>query len=169
MNDRAARPGHLTRVQTAFTLAATLVVLSSAPRPESAWAAAGPDLNAMLHEFNRICADLTRAREELRAGSLAEEEFAERILALFVDADSLRTSLTTLRPAARHAVGSLFAMELGLRYLVESLRENYVGIVSRTGVSFVAADRALQAAVAWRSGVGPTAPAARSVADISRP
>jgi hypothetical protein len=35
-----------------------------------------------------------------------------------------------------------------------SLRENYVGIASQNGWSFVEADRALQAALAWQSGVG---------------
>jgi hypothetical protein len=55
-----------------------------------------------------------------------------------------------------------------LRYLIDSLRENYVGIVGRNGISFVTADQALQAAVAWRSGVG-TSDGAESMRDAARP
>jgi hypothetical protein len=83
-------------------------------------------------------------------------------------------------PGARQAGTPLFAMDRGLRYLIESLRENYVGIVRRNGLSFVEADRALQAAVAWRSGAdivpgmgeasaGIAAGFTESVADAARP
>jgi hypothetical protein len=50
---------------------------------------------------------------------------------------------------AGHGVGSL-ALSRAIRYLIESLRENYVGIASKSGVDFVEADQAYQAAVAWR-------------------
>ena len=43
-------------------------------------------------------------------------------------------------------------MERGLRYLIESLRQNYVGMAGQNGLDFLDADMALQAAVAWRSG-----------------
>lgn len=109
---------------------------------------------SFVPEFNRICAELTRTRADLGSGLLADEEFAERILGLFVDADSLQVALRTAWPGARHAGTPFFAMERGLRYLIESLRENYVGIAEQNGWSFVEADRALQAAVAWRSGAG---------------
>jgi hypothetical protein len=110
---------------------------------------------SFVPEFNRICADLARTRADLGSGLLEEEDFAERILALFVDADSLQVALRTAWPGPRKAGTPLFAMERGLRYLVDSLRENYVGIVARNGFSFVEADRALQAALAWRSGAAP--------------
>jgi len=125
-------------------------------------------LAAMLPEFNRICTDLTRAREELRVGTLGEEAFGDRILALFVDADSLMNSLETAGTSARRIASQLFAMSHGIRYLIDSLRENYVGIVARNGSSFVAADRALQAAVAWRSGMGATN-GAEAISDATRP
>lgn len=135
---------------------------------------------SFVPEFNRICAELTRTRADLGSGLLREEDFAERILVLFVDADSLQVALRAAWPGARHAGTPFFAMERGLRYLIESLRENYVGIAEQNGWSFVEADRALQAAVAWRSGAeggagrpggagsGIGAGLAESVADAAR-
>ena len=105
-------------------------------------------------EFNRICAELTRTRADLGSGILGDEAFADRVLALFVDADSLQLALRTAWPGAHRAGTPLFAMERGLRYLIESLRENYVGIAEQNGLSFVEADRAFQAAMAWQSAVG---------------
>jgi hypothetical protein len=138
----------------AILLTAALVLLDVAPCPRNALADPAPDTGAMLAEFNRICNDLVRAREELRLGSLDEDSFASRVLDLFVAADSLGVLVQSWSPASRRFGGTNFAMDRGLRFLIESLRENYVGIVARNGVSFLAADRALQAAVAWRSGVG---------------
>lgn len=130
-------------------------------------------------EFNRICSELTRTRAALGSGVLRDEDFAEKVLALFVDADSLQLALRTAWPGASKVGSPVFAMERGLRYLIESLRENYVGIASQNGWSFIEADRALQAAVAWQSGVGlsvsadaghgGTAGFLESVADAARP
>ena len=172
MGHRFALSGYCARAKRTLVLAAIVALLDAAPSPQYALATTGPDfgpnLAAMLPEFNRICADLIQAREDLRHGTLDEEGFCDRILALFVDADSLNHSLESAGASARRVASPLFAMSHGLRYLIDSLRENYVGIVARNGISFVAADRALQAAVAWRSGIGETGGAA-SVADAARP
>ena len=160
--------GYCARAKKTLILAAILALLDAAPAPRYALSATGPDLAAMLPEFNRICADLTRAREELRRGTLDEEAFGDRVLALFVDADSLKNSLETAGTSVRRIASPLFAMSHGIRYLIDSLRENYVGIVARNGTSFVAADRALQAAVAWRSGMGATG-GAEAISDAARP
>jgi len=152
MEHRFAQSGYCARAKRALVLAAILALLDAAPTPRCALAETGPDLNTMLPEFNRICTDLARAREELRLGTLDEESFGDRVLALFVDADSLKNSLQTAGASTRRIASPLFAMSHGIRYLIDSLRENYVGIVARNGTSFAAADRALQAAVAWRSG-----------------
>lgn len=105
-------------------------------------------------EFNRICSELTRTRADLGSGALRDEDFAEKVLALFVDADSLQLAVQNAWPGASKAGTPVFALERGLRYLIESLRGNYVGIASQDGWSFIEADRALQAAMAWRSGAG---------------
>ena len=168
MRHRIASPGLCARAKKTLILAAILALLDAAPAPRYALSATGPDLAAMLPEFNRICADLSRAREELRGGTLDEEAFGDRILALFVDADSLKNSMETAGASARRIASPLFAMSHGIRYLIDSLRENYVGIVARNGTNFVEADRALQAAVAWRSGVGTTG-GAEAMADALRP
>jgi hypothetical protein len=112
------------------------------------------DLSAVVPEFNRICSDLVRARAELGAGLLEEELFADKVLDLFISADSLQMSLAQIAPLSRRPGTSLFAMDRGLRYLIDSLRENYLGIAAQNGVRFVEADQALQAAEAWRSGAG---------------
>jgi hypothetical protein len=119
--------------------------------------AAGPDTQdwgSVVADFNRICAELDRARGQLASGTVTDEEFADRILDLFVRADSL----SQLLPRGGWIQGSdqrsgTFALSRALRYLIESLRGNYVGIAARNGVHFVEADRAYQAAVAWRSGM----------------
>jgi hypothetical protein len=110
------------------------------------------DPTAQVPEFNRICSDLAHAREELRSGLLDEPDFGDRILDLFVQADSLRTALLATAPALRRPGTPAFAMERGLRYLIESLRQNYVGMAGQNGLNFLDADLAFQAAVAWRSG-----------------
>ena len=168
MGHRFVSSGYCARAKKTLVLAAIVALIDAAPAPGFARSTDGPDLAAMLPEFNRICADLSRAREELRLGTLGEEAFCDRVLALFVDADSLNNSLESAGASARRVASPLFAMSHGLRYLIDSLRENYVGIVARSGTSFVEADRSLQAAVAWRSGVGTTV-SVEAVVDALRP
>ena len=167
--------GYCARAKRTLVLAAIVALIDAAPAPVYARTSDEPDHDAtvpnlatMVPEFNRICADLARAREELRLGTLGEDEFCDRILSLFVDADSLNHSLLSAGATARRVASPLFAMSHGLRYLIDSLRENYVGIVARNGVSFVAADQALKAAVAWRSGIGATG-GSEAMADALRP
>jgi hypothetical protein len=174
MEYRHAPTGYCSRAKSSLILAAILASLEAAPSPSPASAATGPDPAAMVPEFNRICTDLTRAREELRMGTLDDEAFGDRILALFVDADSLRNTLESAGASTRRIASPLFAMSHGIRYLIDSLRENYVGIVARNGTSFVAADRALQAAVAWRSGIGAASgmgavSGVEAISDATRP
>jgi hypothetical protein len=154
MDHRFAPLGQSARAKRTLLLVAFIALLDAAPSPRCAVGASGPDFAALLPEFNRICSDLARAREELRSGRLDNDAFADRVLDLFVRADSLHLSMDSAGATARRFGGPLFAMDRGLRYLIESLRENYVGIAARNGVNFIAADRALQAAVAWRSGAG---------------
>jgi hypothetical protein len=153
MNHRIGGTGRLARTRNAIMLAAVLTLVDLAPSPSHALAGPAVDLREMLPEFTQICADLARAREELRLGALSEDSFASRVLDLFVCADSLQVLIQSADPSTRRFGGPLFAMERGLRYLIDSLRDNYVGIVARNGVSFVDADQALRAAVAWKSGV----------------
>ena len=131
--------------------------MADAGKPKAA------DLPAIASEFQQICGQLDQARVGLRSGLITDEEFADRVLDLFVRADSLRELLPkfgwTQAPAT--ATGA-FALSRALRYLIESLRENYVGIAAGNGINFVVADRAYQAAVAWRPTVeATTATAAR--------
>jgi len=150
-------------------LAATLTLIDLAPSPTHALAEPSMNLHTMLPEFNRICAELARAREELRLGALNEDSFASVVLDLFVDADSLQVLVQSADASARRFGGPLYAMERGLRYLIDSLRENYVGIVARNGIDFVAADQALKAAVAWKSGVSTGGPGAALGASLAAP
>ncbi len=109
------------------------------------------DVPAIVSDFQRICGELDQARTGLRNGTLSNEEFADRVLDLFVRADSLHQLVPRggwIKGGA-NATGA-FALSRALRYLIESLRENYVGIAAGSGVNFVEADRAYQAAVAWR-------------------
>ena len=163
MEHRMAPSGSLSRAGRTLLLAGSLLILEMCAGDREASAEQGADLSGLVPQFNGICGELTRARDELRSGRMDEEAFADLMLALFVTADSLQCSLATHGAAARRAGGPLFAIDRALRSLIDSIRENYVGIVARNGVSFVAADRALQAAVSWRSGafVGlePAAPA----------
>ena len=134
----------------AVLVGATMVLLLAAPMP--LWAGRGdPPHTPLLTEFNAICTELGTAREQLARGVLHDEEFADKILDLFVRADSLATILCEDPARARRDLGT-FALKKSVLYLIESLRENYVGIVGQNGVRFVEADLALKAAVAWRSG-----------------
>jgi hypothetical protein len=148
MKQRSAfqEPFRLTGARTSLLVVAVLCAIPTSAHGDNSEPA------SFVPEFNRICAELARTRADLGSGSLGDDDFAEQILDLFVEADSLQVALRTAWPGARRAGTPLFAMERGLRYLVEALRENYVGIVGRNGFSFVEADRALQAALAWRSG-----------------
>ena len=84
---------------------------------------------------------------------LDESAFGDRILDLFVRADSISTLFDGRVPPPRRG-GPAVALEWALKYLRESLRENYVGIVEGNGYRFVTADIALRAAKAWQ---GPLA------------
>ena len=150
MNAVRTAPGALPRAQRALLLAAAAAAGLALVVPGAAHGAVDP--TAQVPEFNRICSDLAHARDELRSGLLGEPDFGDRILDLFVQADSLRTALLATAPALRRPGTPAFAMERGLRYLIESLRQNYVGMAGQSGLSFLDADLAFQAAVAWRSG-----------------
>jgi hypothetical protein len=150
MNAVRTAPGALPRAQRALLLAAAAAAGLALVMPSAAHGAVDP--TAQVPEFNRICSDLAHARDELRSGLLGEPDFGDRILDLFVQADSLRTALLATAPALRCPGTPAFAMERGLRYLIESLRQNYVGMAGQNGLDFLDADLALQAAVAWRSG-----------------
>jgi len=106
----------------------------------------------ILPAFNFICQELRDGRNALRSGSLSEESFVDLVLDLFVRADSLSELLASKAPPAR-AYSPSSALARGFRYLKESLRANYEGIVGRNGCQFVAADLSLEAALAWRSGI----------------
>jgi len=106
-------------------------------------------LRGMVREFNSICADLQKARCDLQMRVLDEGAFGDRILELFVRADSITTLFNSRVPAPRPP-GPAFALEWALKHLRESLRENYEGIVEKNGYRFVTADLALKAAEAWQ-------------------
>lgn len=125
--------------------------------PASAGKHEAPDARGVVAEFRQICSELEEARSGLGAGTLSDEEFADRVLDLFVRADSLQNGLPRggwTRNGGKGPGGPTMAR--ALRYLIESLRENYVGIASKNGIDFVQADLAYQAAVAWRSDLEPT-------------
>jgi len=152
------------------SLPVALAILVFAAPPCSARDATRPDLAGLIPTLNRICSDLSRSREELRTGMLDADQFSERVLALFVDADSMREVVEATPPAARLVGGPFFAADHSLRYLIDSLRDNYVGIMAGNGVDFAAADRALQAAEAWRSEiVGVTAGTESRGVDLGTP
>jgi len=115
-------------------------------------------VRGIVSGFQQICTDLDRARSALRTGTISDDEFADRILDLFVNADSLQNLLPQVGwvRSAENSSGT-FALSKALRYLVESLRENYVGIAAKNGNDFVEADRAYKAAVAWRPELEATA------------
>lgn len=128
-------------------LALTLLLSAATPGP-NAWAGA-PDLRDLVKEFNLICTDLEAARRDLQSRIVDESGFGDRILELYVRADSISNLLDSRAPAPRK-IGPAFALEWGLRHLRESLRENYEGIVEGNGYRFVVADLALKAAHAWQ-------------------
>jgi len=144
-----------TRNGTAFlpALALTVVLTASTPGIGSGGSRDdGPKLQGLIREFNAICADLQTARRDLQVRVLDEATFGDRILDLFVRADSI-TTLLDRRAPARGRVGSAYALEWALRHLRESLRDNYEGIVEGNGYRFVTADLAFKAAEAWRGSI----------------
>jgi len=159
--DRAGRLRH--GAQIALLSGLLAVELAFAP-PSGAATAEANDTGGAAAEFRQICSELDAARGGLRAATLTSEEFADRVLDLFVRADSLSQRVPRggwIRGTGPGA-GETFALSRALRYLIEALRENYVGIAAGNGVNFVEADRAYQAAVAWRSSFETAyAPAAR--------
>jgi len=144
------------RKGTAFLPAFAFTFLLTATTPGIGSGEDGASLRGLVREFNSICADLQTARCELQTGSLDQSAFGDRILEIFVRADSITTLLDHWLPAPR-PVGPAFALEWALKYLRESLRENYEGIVEGNGYRFVTADLAFKAAEAWRGNlVQPT-------------
>jgi len=137
------------RKGTAVLPAFALTLLLTATTPGLGSGEDGAGLRGLVREFNSICADLQTARCDLKMGILGESSFGDRILELFVRADSITTLLDGRSPAPRQ-IGPAFALEWGLKYLRESLRENYEGIVEGNGYRFVTADLALKAAEAWQ-------------------
>lgn len=151
-----SRPAGSMRPASVFlpAMALTLVLTATTPgigsggsRGESA------DLKGLVREFNAIATELQKARGDLQLRILDERGFGDRILELFVRADSIKTLLDQRFPRPRTA-GSTFALEWALRHLNESLRENYEGIVEGNGYRFVTADLAFKAAEAWKGSLG---------------
>lgn len=155
--DRLGSSSRVRQLRVACVLAGILAAGAIAVLPRSAPAAPDPSVAApastdlprsALDEFRDICVELAAARERLATGRLGETAFADSILALFERADSL---------AQRLAEGprgpSWVTLQRGTGYLIASLRDNWVGIAARDGMSFAEADLALKAALAWRSGV----------------
>jgi hypothetical protein len=155
-------PGRL-RLGTRLALIGGLLALEIAlAAPSEAARQDDADLGGVVVEFRQICGKLDAARGALRAGAITGDDFADRVLELFVRADSLSQRLPRGGWVQGSRGGGAFALSRAVRYLIESLRQNYVGIAAGDGINFVEADRAYQAAVAWRSGVeAAAAPAAR--------
>jgi len=147
-------PSSTARVRkgTAFLPAFAFTFLLTATTPGIGSGEDGASIRGLVHEFNSICADLQTARCDLQMGTVDQTAFGDRILELFVRADSITTLLDRFAPAPR-PIGLAFALEWALRHLRESLRENYEGIVERNGYRFVTADLALKAAEAWRGNI----------------
>jgi hypothetical protein len=152
-----SRPAAATRKGSAFipAFALTLVLTATTPGIGNGGGGRGDGahLQGMIREFNAICSDLQKARYDLEQRVLDETAFGDRILELFVRADSITTLLDIRVPAARR-VGPAFALHWGLKHLRASLRENYEGIVEGNGYRFVTADLAFKAAEAWRGSLG---------------
>jgi len=108
----------------------------------------GANLRGLVREFNAICAELQKSRGELQLRVLDETEFGDRILELFVRADSINTLLEQKVPGRKG--GTALALQWALKHLTDSLRENYEGIVEGNGYRFVTADLSFKAAEAWK-------------------
>lgn len=152
--DRAGRvPGAKIALWGALlALELAFAIPAKAEKPEAL------DVPAIVSQFRQICSELDQARAQLRSGAIGDDEFADRVLDLFVWADSLHQEVPRGGWVQKDgdATGT-FALSRGLHYLIESLRENYVGIASKNGQDFVEADRAYQAAMAWRPEIAAAA------------
>jgi|GEM_PF-2572074 len=146
-------PAAVTRHGTAIlpAMALAIVLTATTPGVGSGDSSRGDEhqLRGLVREFNAICSELQRARCDLQLRVLDEVSFGDRILDLFVRADSISTLLDQRVPPPR-VVGTAFALEWALRHLRESLRENFEGIVEGNGYRFVTADLAFKAAEAWK-------------------
>jgi Flp pilus assembly pilin Flp len=109
---------------------------------------------SVTEEFNAICSELTEARLRLERGEVGEGDFGDLVLGLFLRADSLAGIVASLPNGGKGPLG----LQRGTAYLIDSLRENWVGIVARNGVSFAEADLALKAAVAWKNSEASAVP-----------
>jgi len=155
-----SRPAAMMRPASVFLPAMALTIVLTATTPGIGTGGSrgdGVDLKGMIREFNAIGTELQRARADLTLRVLDEESFGDRILELFVRADSIKTLLDQRVPPPR-AAGPAFALEWALRHLNESLRENYEGIVEGNGYRFVTADLAFKAAEAWKGSFGDEPP-----------
>ncbi len=137
-----------------IVLGVALTLLGAWPASAPAGPMTHPPQSA-LHEFRLICAELADARERLADGRIDEEAFADTLLALFTRADSLAHLLAS----GPRGNPSWITFQRSNAYLIDSLRDNWVGMTARNGVSFAEADLALKAAVAWRSNVTEAAQA----------
>jgi len=117
--------------------------------PKSATAAPQDLPKTVLEEFRGLCVELAEARERLSAGRMDESAFADTLLSIFIRADNMAQILASWSGGTP----SRIALQRGTAYLIESLRENWIGLAARNGTSFVQADLDLKAAVAWRSNV----------------
>jgi len=126
-----------------------LAVCLCAAWPKSATAVPQDFPKTILEEFRGLCTELAEARERLSAGRMDEAAFADTLLSIFIRADNMAQILA----AGSRANPSLIPLQRATAYLIEALRENWVGLAARNGMSFVQADLALKAAVAWRSHV----------------
>ena len=133
----------------AFALAIMLTATSPGVGSGSGSRGNGPALQGLVREFSSICVDLQKAREDFEMRVLDERSFGDRILELFVRADSISTLLDKRAPTSRNS-GPAYALQWALRHLRQSLRDNYEGIVEGNGYRFVTADLAFKAAEAWK-------------------
>ncbi len=124
-----------------------LAVCLCAAWPKSATAVPHDFPKTILEEFRGLCTELAEARERLSTGRMDEAAFADTLLSIFIRADNMAQILATGGNPAQ------IPLQRATAYLIEALRENWVGIAARNGMSFVQADLSLKAAVAWRSHV----------------
>src|SRR5690349_15916960 len=118
----------LRRGNRALALAATLGLLIALPRAVPAAPSDGREIpKVALEDFRGLCADLAAARERLAAGRLDESAFADTLLSLFAQADSLAQWISV----RAHGNPNWIPLQQGTRYLIASLRDNWVGIAAR--------------------------------------
>ena len=148
-----SRPAAATRKGRALLPAFALTLVLTATTPGIGTGASergdSANLQGLVREFNAICFELQKARADLSTRVLDDNEFGVRILGLFVRADSIKSLFDITFPKTRR-LGPAYALEWALKHLMESLRENYEGIVEGNGYRFVTADLAFKAAEAWK-------------------